>query len=211
MKITKFEHCCALIEEKGVRILVDPGSYSIERNDIKNIDVILITHEHHDHLHIDFLKQILKNNPKMKIFTNSSVGQILDKEGIKYELLENKQSKLINDVLIEGVGEYHENIYRTLPKMKNVGYFISGRLFYPGDAFTVPNKKVEILAAPVGAPWLKIEETIDYIEKIKPEVCFPVHDGTVAQGSLAHRLPKQILEPLGIKFVVMPIGEEVEL
>lgn len=56
MKVTKFGHCCLLIEEEGLRILTDPGSYSTRQNDVQNIDVILITHEHPDHLHIESLK-----------------------------------------------------------------------------------------------------------------------------------------------------------
>ena len=50
MKITKFGHSCLLVEENGVRILFDPGSYSTAQNDVKNIDVVLITHEHSDHV-----------------------------------------------------------------------------------------------------------------------------------------------------------------
>jgi L-ascorbate metabolism protein UlaG (beta-lactamase superfamily) len=59
-----------LIEEKELRILTDPGTYSKNFEQLKNIDIILITHEHFDHLHIPALKVCLENNPKVKIFTN---------------------------------------------------------------------------------------------------------------------------------------------
>lgn len=52
MKITKFGHCCLLIEEKGVRLLTDPGTYSDGFEHLK-VDAVLITHEHQDHLHIE--------------------------------------------------------------------------------------------------------------------------------------------------------------
>jgi len=83
MKVTKFGHCCLLIEEKGLRILTDPGSYSTAQNDIKNIDVILITHEHADHMHIPSLKNCIKNNPKARIITNKGVAKMLDNEKIR--------------------------------------------------------------------------------------------------------------------------------
>ena len=73
MKITKIGHCCLLIEVEGSRILTDPGSFTVEDLVTDNIDVILITHEHADHLHIDSVKKIVEVNPKVQIFSNSSV------------------------------------------------------------------------------------------------------------------------------------------
>ena len=40
MKITKFGHCCLLIEENGVRILTDPGTYSTQQSEVKYIDFV---------------------------------------------------------------------------------------------------------------------------------------------------------------------------
>lgn len=82
MKITKFGHCCLLIEENGVRILTDPGTYSTQQSEVKNIDFVLITHEHSDHFHIDSLKALLKNNPQAKVITNKSVGVFFGKNSI---------------------------------------------------------------------------------------------------------------------------------
>jgi L-ascorbate metabolism protein UlaG (beta-lactamase superfamily) len=74
MKITKFGHCCLLIDEKSLRILIDPGKYSDGQNSITNIDVVLITHEHQDHLHVDSVKSIIANNPSVRIMTNAGVS-----------------------------------------------------------------------------------------------------------------------------------------
>ncbi|MEK6878040.1 MAG: MBL fold metallo-hydrolase [Nanoarchaeota archaeon] len=60
MNITKYGHCCLLIDINGVRILTDPGNYSTMQDTAENVDFILITHEHSDHLHIDSVKTILK-------------------------------------------------------------------------------------------------------------------------------------------------------
>ena len=134
MKITKLGHCCLVIEDRGIKTLTDPGSWTTAQNEVRDIDVVLITHEHADHLHVDSVKTILKNNPAAKVFTNRGVGKILEKERTPFELLEHSQSKTVGDVLIEGHGELHAPIYPTVPQVINTGYFISGRLFYPGDA-----------------------------------------------------------------------------
>lgn len=92
MKITKFGHCCLLIEENGVRILTDPGTYSTQQSEVKNTDFVLITHEHADHFHIDSLKALLKNNPQAKVITNKSVCVLLEKENIAFSIVENGQN-----------------------------------------------------------------------------------------------------------------------
>ena len=85
MKIIKFGHSCFLIEENDVRILFDPGNYSNLQDGVQNLDIILITHQHADHCYPQSIKNILKNNPSVKIFTNSGVGAVLNKEKIDYD------------------------------------------------------------------------------------------------------------------------------
>jgi len=212
MKITKYGHCCLLVEEKNLRILTDPGSFTTTQNSVKNIDVVLITHEHQDHFHIDSVKNILKNNPLAKIITNKDVAKLLDKEKIKYELVEDKQHIKIKNVLIEGFGLKHAEMHSSIPQSNNTGYFIDNRLFYPGDAFTNPGKIVEILALPVAGPWMKMSEALDYALELRPKTCFPVHDGVVVEGmrGFAGMMAKNILEPKRINFVQMNNGDTKE-
>ncbi|MDI6734124.1 MAG: MBL fold metallo-hydrolase [Patescibacteria group bacterium] len=210
MKITKFGHCCLLIEENGVKILTDPGTYSTQQNEVKNIDVILITHEHSDHLHIDSLKAVVKNNPQAKTITNKSVGKLLEKEGITYSMVEDGQSSNEKEVLIEGFGADHALMYTSIPPTPNTGYFIANRLFYPGDAFTNPRRQIDVLALPVAGPWMKLPEAVDYALKLKPKACFPVHDGILKNISSSNRIPKQILEPKGIKFTILETDKKYE-
>src|SRR3989338_4788257 len=114
MKITKFGHCCLLIKENGVRILTDPGTYSTQQSEVKNIDFVLITHEHADHLHIDSLKALLKNNPQARIITNKSVCTLLEKDGITFSVVEDGQNSDANGVLIEGFGKDHALMHTSI-------------------------------------------------------------------------------------------------
>ena len=200
MNITKLGHCCMVIEEAGVRIMTDPGAYSTLQDEARNIDYIFITHEHQDNFHLESLKVVLKNNPKAKIVTNRGVGKLLEKEGIGYELLEDKQSKTVSGVLLEGFGEKHAVIYQDFGQVQNTGYFIANRFFYPGDAFYNPGKPVEILALPVAGPWLKISEVIDYAKLLKPKICFPVHDGMLKYLGPTRGVTTKYLSESGIEF-----------
>lgn len=100
-EIIWFGHSSYLIKVDGLRILVDPifsktpspfsfigskafnGTDVVKADDFKNIDVLLITHDHYDHL--DY-QSILKIAPQSKtIVTSLGVGSHLEKWGIKTE------------------------------------------------------------------------------------------------------------------------------
>jgi L-ascorbate metabolism protein UlaG (beta-lactamase superfamily) len=211
MKITKFGHSCLLIEEQGLNILTDPGNYINQQDSVVGIDVVFITHEHGDHLHIDSLKKILSNNPNTKIFTNSSVGKLLDEAEISYTLLEHGQNITEKGVLFEAFGQKHHIIYKTLDLVDNTGYFIANKLFYPGDALTNPGKVVEILALPVNAPWLAAAEALDYAKALNPRICFPVHDGNLKRPNTTYRLVERVLQSFNISFITMEGEKEIEL
>lgn len=212
MKITKFGHCCLLIEEAGLRILTDPGSYTEDvGGKVRDLDIILITHEHSDHLHVPAVKELVANNPQAKIITNRGVGKMLDKEGIKYTLLSGGEQLEEKGLPLSGHGTEHAEIYKTWPKVENTGYFIGPRLFYPGDAFVNPGKPVEVLATPVAGPWLKLSEVIDYLLEIKPKVAFPVHDGAGGfSKTIWQRTHDLILTPAGLTLGPFEAGETKE-
>lgn len=213
MTITKLGHCCLLVETKGIRILTDPGNYSDAQNNQKDIDFILISHEHTDHLHVDSLRIVLKNNPTAKIITNAAVGKILEKETIPCEIIGHAKATKMNEVLLVGWGTKHEPIYKTVENVENTGFIIDDRFFYPGDAFTLlereNGKEIEILALPVAGPWMKISEAVDYALKVRPKKCFPVHDGNLKTFGVSHRLPKNELTKAGIEFLALENGQSV--
>ncbi len=212
MKITKLGHCCLLIKEKDLIILTDPGVFTHVQENITGIDIILITHEHADHLHIDSLKKVLTNNPNAKVITNLSVGKLLEAEHISYQIVSDQQEIIMNDLIIEGLGSLHAEIYKTEPRVENTGYMINKRLFYPGDALFNPQRDVEILALPVSGPWIKTSEVIDYALQVKPKKVFPVHDALLTEAARAiyYRMPNKVLKESGIDFVMIKDGEEIE-
>ncbi len=207
MIINKIGHCCLLIKHKGLTILTDPGDYTVqETSNLTNIDLILITHEHPDHLHIESIKQLIKNNPEVKIVTNISVGALLKNENILYQVVNDGEGLEIElepsgKFLIEAFGNEHALVHKSIEPVQNTGFFLDNILFYPGDSFTNPTKKVDVLALPVAGPWLKIGESINYALEIKPRVCFPVHDALLKEFGTTHKLPETILAENGIKFI----------
>ncbi len=214
MHITKLGHCCLTIEVNGLRILTDPGMWTIaEHSAVKNIDAILVTHDHPDHVHTDSIKIILQNNPNAKVYANSGTGTSLTEAGISFETLEGTSKAIVKkDIELEAFDCSHEPIYVGIAMPQNTGYWIGPDLFYPGDSLTHPGKPVNILALPVAGPWMVIGQGIDYAKKVKPKKCFPVHDGFLKPEiiELFHGLPQKMLAGEGIEFVPLKAGESAD-
>lgn len=209
MNITKCGHCCLVIETKGKRLLTDPGNYTVEaHSQLRDIDYILFTHEHQDHFHVQSLKVVLEHNPRAQVFANGSVSELLRQEQVPHTLIRHGETVSLGGVSVVGIGEQHALMHRSIPASSNTGYYIDGRLWYPGDAFTDPQRPVEILALPVSGPWMKIAEALDYALLLKPKKVFPVHDGT--RFGSTHILPARVLTPAGIEFIPMVEGETRE-
>ena len=153
MKIKKLGHCCLVLEiapknsfgQAGIKIMTDPGSYSTAQDSVTGVDLILITHEHPDHLHIESLKKVLENNPTAKIITNSSVGKILEQEKIEFQIVSDGEQTIFQEISIKGFGTRHAEIFEEMGQVENTGYLLND-FFYPGDAFTDPQTPIEILA-----------------------------------------------------------------
>ncbi len=215
MKITKFGHCCLLIEEKGVRVLTDPGSYTTAQNDVKDVDVILITHEHGDHFHVESVKKILENNPDATIITNTSVDKLLREADIPDAIIiEDGQSDRVGGLSISGHGHQHVEIYKDISQVPTTSYMIGERLFCPGDSWHIPKIPVELLALPVAGPWCKVKDAIEFALEINPKTAFPVHDAQLNELGLKSiytgATPKALQEK-GINFMPLEIGKETEI
>lgn len=212
MTITKYGHACLLVEENGVRILIDPGNWN-PTPEATDIHALLITHEHQDHMDVAQIREVMARNPVMHIITHAEAGAKLAAEGIEFEPIEPGQVIDVDGVSIESVGSEHAVVYGTSP-CRNTGFLIADQLFVTGDAIhDIPRKPVRVLALPTGGPWMKIAEAIDYAKAVKPAVAFPVHDAMYIdsyQRSLTPRLASAHLEPEGIKFVDMPAGATLE-
>lgn len=210
MKITKFGHCCLIIEEGDLRIITDPGGYN-ELFDVSNLDLVIITHDHSDHLHIESLKKIISANPDIKILTTEKVKNMLKEENIECEVLKDKDIKKFKEITIEGTGELHAPLLDDIEPTENVGIIVNNKLYYPGDNFFIPQNKVDVVAMPFSAPWLKLQESINFVKAMNPKITFPVHDGNLKFAGSVANLTKEIIGKLGIKYIIPEINQPFDI
>lgn len=213
MKIKKLGHCCMVLEINGKRIMTDPSNSDYGGDSISEtgLSAILITHEHGDHLHIETLKEVLKNNPEAIVISNTSVGKLLTEAGIAFTKVEDGEDYMLYDILIKGFGDKHAQIYEDYGQVQNTGYMIN-EFCYPGDSFNMPPSKVDILALPVLGPWMKMKDAIDYAKELKPRIVFPIHDATLKPfATFIYGIPQHFLSQVGIEFKKLEIGKEEDL
>lgn len=199
MQITKFGHSCVLLDDGQTKILFDPGVYSNVPEDLI-VDAVIITHVHQDHIDMDQLQKVLKNNLP-RIITNTEVQAELAKHNIEVEILEEGGTSTINTFSIAAQGNDHAIMHPDTPKFQNTGYLINGKIFHPGDALFVPPTPIEILLIPIFAPWSKISETLDYMAAVNAPINFPIHDGSILGGGTFYRFANMWSEKMGVKFI----------
>lgn len=209
MTITKYGHCCLLIEIDGKRILTDPGKFSVGFELLTNIDIILITHEHTDHFHSDSVIHILDTNPDAVVVTNTSVAKLLQELSITATILEGREASVCAGVPLQAFDGEHAEIYKSYGQVQNTGYLVNEEFFYPGDAYTIPGVPVKVLALPVAGPWCKVSEALTYALAVHPDVAIPVHDAVLSDDgkNVVYAFFTHMLTEAEIAF--MPLSPEI--
>jgi L-ascorbate metabolism protein UlaG (beta-lactamase superfamily) len=212
MRVTKFGHSCLLVEDNNARILIDPGAFSKGFDNLEGLGAILITHQHADHMTADIVGALLKRNPDAKIYADEDSARILSQQaGLKVTAVHDGDKFEIGDMSVRVIGVDHAVIYSKIPGIPNVGYMVNEKLFHPGDNFTVPEEPVPVLALPIGAPWLKVGEVIDYVLAVRPKVAIPIHDAVLAMPEMNIGIINGFAEPEDIIIQVVPNGSSAEV
>lgn len=211
MEVTKLEHACQVITEGDARLVIDPGNFT-RPVDVTGVVAVVVTHEHPDHVTPEQLRRILAANPAAVVLGPAGVAAALAESApdLAVEVVTDGDRRSIGPFELAFSGTQHAVIHSSIPVVDNTGVLVNGALFYPGDAYTDPGVPVEVLAAPVGAPWLKVAEMMDYVTAIAPRRAYPVHEATlsaIGHGVHTGRL-REVVEPAG-ELVVLAAGESL--
>ena len=211
MKITKHGHACLEVELDSQTLVIDPGSYTEELTGLSNVVAVVITHKHDDHCDEAKIAKIKEANPAVQIFGTSEVAARL--ESLKVTTVYHGDYYEVGSFKLEFIGDMHQIIHKSIPLIQNTAVLVNGELYYAGDSYTPPDQKIKVLACPTSAPWLKIGDVMDYIQGVKPAICFPTHNALLSQ--LGHDLNnsrvKQVTEEQGGEFKYLEVGQSLEV
>ncbi|MEP7369186.1 MAG: MBL fold metallo-hydrolase [Dermatophilaceae bacterium] len=185
MRIAHLGHSCLLIDVAGERILIDPGGFSPGIVDATGISVILVTHQHADHVDVQRLPAVLETNPQARMYAEPQAAAVLEKAGIAAEHTVSGSALTFGRVQVMPVGEMHALINEAVPRVGNLGVVLRSEgepsLFHPGDAYDAEPGQVDILALPLNAPWAASRDTVAFARRISPRVSIPIHDALLSE------------------------------
>jgi len=175
--ITWLGHASFKIQAPEGVIYIDPWKLRTA----EQADLILITHEHHDHFSPDDLKRIRK--PDTSIVTTASVAASLKGD---VRVVKAGDKLKIKGVEIEVVPAYNPNKQFHPKATGGVGFVITAggrRIYHAGDTDSIPEMahiKADVVFLPVGGKYtMTASEAAQVANKIKPAVAVPMHWGDV--------------------------------
>jgi L-ascorbate metabolism protein UlaG (beta-lactamase superfamily) len=210
VEITHFGHSCVLLDTGSARLLIDPGTWSDGFEDLTELDAVLITHQHVDHLDGERLPALLRGNPGARLIVDS--GSAAELGGHDHEVAVPGETLQVAGARVAVLGGDHAMIYPEIPVISNNAYLVDGTHLHPGDSFTRPSTQVEVLFVPTSAPWLRIAEVIDYLRAVVPPTAVPIHQAVLsAPGQQLHYRLLENLSPQDTTVRVLEPGNATTL
>ncbi len=209
MELKHLGHACVLVQTATTRLLFDPGTLAGGFETERELDAILITHQHADHLDLARLPALRAANPRAALFADPGSAVALAKAGYEVVVVEPGQRLEVGGTAIEVVGGTHATVHPDLPTVPNGGFVIDGGAFYhPGDSYWVPDREIDVFAVPTSGPWLKVGEAIDFLRQVAPRIAVPIHEAALADTH-THYSMLTALAPADSRFQPLPRGELV--
>lgn len=218
LKITFLGHASLVFEFGGARIYVDPVSQYGDFSKFPKADLILVTHEHGDHLDaaaIGLLRAastriLLPEASRKKLGAGEALefGHVVDIPGVgtsgtAVSVAVASSAAIsgaaVSGVKVEAVPAYNVTAGRTNyhpRERKDNGYILTFgdvRVYVAGDTEPIPEMatlgRIDIAFLPMNQPYTMTPEQVAAAARtIRPKILYPYHFGSTDTGVLAKLL-----------------------
>lgn len=182
--ITFIGHGSLMFTFSGATIHVDPWSRQADYGSLPKADIILITHDHRDHLDGDAIRAVRKDE------TVTILTKLCIEKGFDGLALENGDSTSVLGIPIIAVPAYNIAHLRSdgkpyHPKGDGNGYLLlfgGTRVYVAGDTEFIPEMSdlagVDIAILPMNLPYtMSPEMTAEAARILGPRILYPYHYG----------------------------------
>jgi L-ascorbate metabolism protein UlaG (beta-lactamase superfamily) len=184
LKITFVGHGTLMFEIGGQVIHVDPYSRVADYSKMPKADLIVITHEHGDHLDAEVIETIRKGETEL-VLTAVCAEKVSGGTVMK-----NGDKNTVAGVTLEAVPAYNivnkrDNGQPFHPKGQGNGYVLTfgdTRIYVAGDTENTPEMKalenIDVAFLPMNLPYTMNPEMVaDAAKAFRPKVLYPYHFG----------------------------------
>ena len=202
--IRRLTHSCVIVTNDDHSTLIDPDFFTftsgaIDLSSIGDITRVLITHEHGDHVHPEFVQWLKDRRSNLAVFSNQAVQTMLSKSDIDVST-EIPAGTSVQDVV-------HERIPNgaTPP---NRAWTVDNVFTHPGDSYGL-SASAPVLSLSLLAPWGSSTASVAFARRLAPRQVIPAHDFYLSEQGRSF-LPGLVAGPLeeaGIEFVPLGWGD----
>ncbi len=195
LEITFIGHGSLMFTFRNIVVLVDPFSRLADYSGFPKANLILITHEHGDHLDPGALEKV-RTDRTILILTETCADMVSG--GI---VMKNGDIETVGGLIIEAIPAYnlvhmHSEGVPFHPKGSGNGYVITfgdKRVYVAGDTENIPEmknlKNIDYAFLPMNLPYTMTPEMVaDAARTLRPKVLYPYHFGNTNTSELANLL-----------------------
>ncbi|MBN1291757.1 MAG: MBL fold metallo-hydrolase [Candidatus Latescibacteria bacterium] len=195
LTMTFIGHGTLMFSFNGKVIHVDPWGRLTDYAKLPKADIILVTHEHGDHLDVSAIEQISTDKTSL-ICTQKCAEQVSGGQ-----VMNNGDTKTVQGLTIEAVPAYnivHKRDSGTPfhPKGVGNGYIITfgdKRVYVAADTENIPEMKalqnIDIAFLPMNLPYTMTPEMVaDAARAFRPKILYPYHYGDTDTSKLTELL-----------------------
>ena len=247
LQITYIGHATILIEIDGIRIITDPffrkrvwhlsrTHLTIQPEWYREIDAVLISHAHWDHLDIASLR---KFDSETQVIAPPGARALIRKSGLR-NILEARAGEINHFGAVSVLATYAEHLGKRgpfSPELPCLGFLIQGSqtVYFSGDTALFDGMEnlaqdLDIALLPVwgwgptlGEGHMDPFQAAEAARRLSPRIAMPIHWGTLYPIGLRWILPRYLREPPlafaeqvrkkapGVKVEILKPGEKLRL
>ena len=130
MRLTKFGHSCLLVEDRGARVLLDPGTFSEGFEALEELTAVCSpTSTSTTSTPSGWL--VLDRSPGARVLSDEGSAGALGEAGVDVEVVHDGDELDLGGLGLAIRGRDHAAVHPDLPVVPNVGYLVGGRLSTP--------------------------------------------------------------------------------